>query len=265
MLTKSLLTKVLLVKDNPEVTDGKEAFESTRVRRSSSFGDRFQSATNPDFRAWAFDLDNTLYPHHCNLFAQIDVRMGGFIADKLNLPPAEARRLQKGLLQDYATTLQGLVSRYGIDAREFLSFVHDIDYGCVPANPRLASVLASLPGRKIVFTNATTRHAERVLERLRIPRECFDCFLDIAAMNFQPKPHRDSYEALLVRCEVEDPREVVMFDDLPSNLRTAHELGIATVLIDTPSRYGRFAGDERYIDAVAENVESFLEDALGFS
>ena len=185
--------------------------------------------------------------------------MGGFIADKLDLPPDEARRLQKGLLQDYATTLQGLTSRYGIDAREFLSFVHDIDYACVSANPRLASVLASLPGRKIVFTNATTSHAERVLERLQVPRECFDHFLDITAMDFQPKPHRACYESLLEHCRVENPREVVMFDDLPSNLKTAHELGIATVLIDTPSRFGRFAGYERYVDNVAENVESFLE------
>ncbi len=225
-------------------------------------GDRFCSASNPDIRAWAFDLDNTLYHHECNLFEQIDRRMGGFIAEKLDLAADEARRLQKGLLQDYATTLEGLTSRYGIDAREFLSFVHDIDYSCIPANPRLAGVLGSLPGRKIVFTNATTCHAERVLERLGVPCDYFDHFLDIVAMNFLPKPHRVCYEMLLVHCRVEDPREVVMFDDLSSNLRTAHELGIATVLIDTPLRFGRFAGDERYIDGVASSVEGFLEELL---
>ena len=31
--------------------------------------------------AWVFDLDNTLYPADCNLFAQIDRRMGEFIAE----------------------------------------------------------------------------------------------------------------------------------------------------------------------------------------
>ena len=25
-----------------------------------------------DVREWVFDLDNTLYPRHCDLFAQID-------------------------------------------------------------------------------------------------------------------------------------------------------------------------------------------------
>ena len=29
---------------------------------------------------WIFDLDNTLYPAECNLFAQVDHRMGEFIA-----------------------------------------------------------------------------------------------------------------------------------------------------------------------------------------
>ncbi|MEM7192016.1 MAG: hypothetical protein AAF405_03955, partial [Pseudomonadota bacterium] len=32
---------------------------------------------------WVFDLDNTLYPAECNLFAQIDHRMGAFIAENL--------------------------------------------------------------------------------------------------------------------------------------------------------------------------------------
>jgi FMN phosphatase YigB (HAD superfamily) len=34
---------------------------------------------DPD--VWLFDLDNTLYPARCNLFAQIDVRIGRYISD----------------------------------------------------------------------------------------------------------------------------------------------------------------------------------------
>ena len=30
---------------------------------------------------WVFDLDNTLYPHHTNLFAQIDVKMTAYVAE----------------------------------------------------------------------------------------------------------------------------------------------------------------------------------------
>ena len=33
-------------------------------------------------RIWVFDLDNTLYPAECNLFAEVDHRMGDFIAKR---------------------------------------------------------------------------------------------------------------------------------------------------------------------------------------
>ena len=29
-----------------------------------------------DIDTWVFDLDNTLYPHHVNLWQQVDVRIG---------------------------------------------------------------------------------------------------------------------------------------------------------------------------------------------
>ena len=29
--------------------------------------------------SWIFDLDNSLYPHSCNLFELIDLRMGEYI------------------------------------------------------------------------------------------------------------------------------------------------------------------------------------------
>jgi putative hydrolase of the HAD superfamily len=49
-------------------------------------------------RIWIFDLDNTLYPGECNLFAQVDHRMGEFIARHLEVPYYWARHLQKKLL-----------------------------------------------------------------------------------------------------------------------------------------------------------------------
>ena len=44
---------------------------------------------------WIFDLDNTLYPAECNLFAQVDQKMGEFIARYLGVPFDYARHLQK--------------------------------------------------------------------------------------------------------------------------------------------------------------------------
>ena len=44
---------------------------------------------------WLFDLDNTLYPAHCDLFAQIDQRMGTFISGFLGVDSARAREVQR--------------------------------------------------------------------------------------------------------------------------------------------------------------------------
>ena len=60
--------------------------------------------------AWVFDLDNTLYPADCNLFAQIDTRMGDFIADRFGVSHEEAQRMRKTYYYQYGTTLAGLDS-----------------------------------------------------------------------------------------------------------------------------------------------------------
>ncbi len=44
---------------------------------------------------WVFDLDNTLYPHHLNLWQQVDVRIRDYIVGFLKITPEEAFRLQK--------------------------------------------------------------------------------------------------------------------------------------------------------------------------
>ena len=40
---------------------------------------------------WIFDLDNTLYPASCNLFAEVDQRMGAYIAKAIGVPFEHAR------------------------------------------------------------------------------------------------------------------------------------------------------------------------------
>ena len=63
---------------------------------------------DPD--VWLFDLDNTLYPAKCNLFAQIDVRIGRYIADWLKVDVDEARRVQKQYWREHGTSMRGPTS-----------------------------------------------------------------------------------------------------------------------------------------------------------
>ena len=42
-----------------------------------------------DVETWVFDLDNTLYPHHLNLWHQVDERIRDYI---VGFPEGHARR-----------------------------------------------------------------------------------------------------------------------------------------------------------------------------
>ena len=180
--------------------------------------------------AWVFDLDNTLYPADCNLFAQIDRRMGEFIATSFDLPLEEAQRLRETYYYEHGTTLAGLVRLHGTSPHAFLDYVHDIDLSAVLPSPELAAALQALPGRKFIFTNGSRKHAEAVAGRLGVSGH-FEDICDIHALEYiHPKPKREAYERFTSTHGVVAAR-AAMFDDLPHNLETAHLFGMTTVLV----------------------------------
>lgn len=225
-----------------------------------------------DIDTWVFDLDNTLYPPHTNLFAQVDARMGGFISELLGVDLAEARRLQKGYYRDYGTTLRGLMTEHGIDPHAFLSYVHDIDHSPIEPDPALGAVLAELPGRKFVLTNGSRAHAEAIIARLGIA-EHFEDLFDIVAARFEPKPAATAYERFVAQHAI-TPGRAAMFEDLPRNLAVPKALGMRTVLVvprDGAPEGARAswedegAGD-RHIDHVTDDLAGFLlaiREAMG--
>ena len=182
-----------------------------------------------NINAWVFDLDNTLYPTDYNLFHQIDVRMTGFIQRVLNVDKDEAFRLQKDYLGEYGTTLSGLMNRHNIPPDEFLEFVHDIDVTVLSPDPDLAAAIDALPGRKFIFTNGTTVHADRVSERLGV-RHLFTDMFDIVAANYIPKPNADIYPTMTERFGI-NANQAVFFEDMARNLAPAHKIGMQTVLV----------------------------------
>ena len=158
---------------------------------------------------WVFDLDNTLYPEHSNLFDQIDKRMTTYVARLMNLERDEARKIQKDFYHRHGTTLRGLMLEQEIDADEFLEFVHDIDHTPIDPNPELGLAIKALPGRKLIYTNGSRKHAEAVANRLGIA-EHFEDIFDIvdkfshplAQLRYtflQPKETNQKYSAALYR------------------------------------------------------------------
>jgi putative hydrolase of the HAD superfamily len=212
-----------------------------------------------DFAAidtWIFDLDNTLYPASCNLFDQIHRRMGEFISDLLAVDLAEAKRLQKIYFREHGTTLRGLMNVHNIDPTAFLDHVHQIDLSPVPADVALAAALAALPGRKLIFTNGTVRHAENILSHLGIA-EHFVGLFDIADCNYVPKPDPAGYAELVRRFGI-DPSRAVMIEDMAKNLAPAAALGMTTVWVRGSIDWAREGAEADYVHYVAETLTPWL-------
>ncbi len=214
-------------------------------------------------RDWVFDLDNTLYPHHSNLFSQIDVKMTAYVMELLQLPREEARKLQKDLYREFGTTMNGLINRHGIDPDDFLEKVHDIDYSWLAPDPSLGDAIRALPGRKFIFTNGDRRHAERAARQLGI-LDHFDEIFDIVAAGLSPKPARETYDKFANLHRVAGP-DAAMFEDLARNLAVPKALGMTTVLVvprnfePTFSEYWeRDADDEDDVDFVTDDLAAFL-------
>jgi putative hydrolase of the HAD superfamily len=214
---------------------------------------------------WVFDLDNTLYPHHLNLWQQVDERIRDYIVQFLHVGKDEAFRMQKDYYRRYGTTMRGLMTEHGLQPDDFLDFVHQIDHSPLVPNPALGAAIAKLPGRKLIMTNGTRRHAEAVMQRLEIDRH-FDEVFDIAAADHEPKPLPQVYDRFLARHGV-DPRRSAMFEDLARNLEVPHGLGMTTVLVVPEGAREVLREDwelegrnARHVDHVTDDLARFLEE-----
>ena len=215
-------------------------------------------------RVWVFDLDNTLYPAECNLFAQVDHRMGEFIAKYLGVPYPYARHLQKTYYRQFGTTLAGLMKVHKMNPDAFLDYVHDIDLAPVPEHPELAEAIARLPGRKLIFTAGSRRHAENVAGKLGV-LHLFEDICDIVATGFVPKEQAAAYDHF-IRAHGVEPAEAAMFEDMPHNLLPAHTIGMTTVLVhssymDHPAqlKIRHWSEPPEHVHHMTENLRHFLE------
>ena len=217
---------------------------------------------------WVFDLDNTLYPAECDLFAQIDYKMTAFVSEMLSLPPVEARRIQKQYYAEHGTTLNGLMTVHGLDPAHFLEYVHDIDLTPVPFLAGLRTAIDALPGEKYVFTNGSRGHADRVVEKLGLTG-AFDAHFAIEDTQYEPKPRKIAFDRFHDRFGI-DPKTSVMFEDLSRNLKAAHSLGYTTVLVHSDkdwshepegARPGGAGDQDDHIHFLTDCLTTFLKTA----
>ena len=204
---------------------------------------------------WVFDLDNTLYPPECEYMALIEGRMTAFVQREIGLGRDDALALQKRYLHEHGTTLAGLMAHHGVNPIAFLDEVHEVAMDRLTPDPALLAALKRLPGRRLVFTNGGSKHAERVLERLQIA-DLFEDVFHLEAADFVPKPAQATYEAL-VRAHAVDPRAAAFFEDSERNLKPAAVLGMATVRVGAHAALST----ADFVDHRTEKLPPFLTDA----
>ena len=178
-----------------------------------------------------FDLDETLYPRHAGVMQQISVLMNRYIVERLGLTEEGAHALRRRYWEQYGTTLAGLRVNYHIDEREFLAYVHNLpveDY-LIP-NGELDATLSRIPLEKVVFTNASREHAQRVLDVLGIASH-FTRIFDITDLDYICKPNPQAYRRLIELLNVR-AEECILVEDMARNLTPAKALGMRTVLVD---------------------------------
>ena len=206
---------------------------------------------------WIFDLDNTLYSGKTKVFEQVDKKMSEYISKKLNVSTAEAKEIQKNYFHEYNTTLNGMIKNHKIDADEFLEFVHNIDIDFLKKDLILGEELKKLDGKKIIFTNASRKHALNVTKRIGIDHY-FDDIFDIIDSEFVPKPAIQSYKKLVEKHKI-DPKLCVFVEDIARNLKPAYEMGMKTVWIENDEPWAKKFSDGDFIDFKTNNLSEFLK------
>ena len=212
------------------------------------------------FQNWIFDLDNTMYDINLGLFKKISNRITDFIMSKYSLDIDQAKKIQKEYYLKYGLTLRGLIVEKKLEPEEFLDYVHDVEHPELKKNDQLISKIRILEGKKIIFTNATSKHAKKILNILELEHD-FDQIIDIKDLEYIPKPDKRSYKKLLecLNLNKENLDKTIFFEDTVKNLIPAKELGITTVWMKNSINEKDYMKNCNFIDYSFNNLNEFLD------
>lgn len=182
-------------------------------------------------KIWIFDLDDTLHNASAHIFPVMNQSMTQYIMDHLEMDETEAHALRRHYWRIYGATLKGLVHHHKTDPHHFLHETHKLEnlHEMVIQVKRLRHLIKSLPGRKLVFTNAPRSYALRVLDLLGIA-DLFEIIFSVESTKFHAKPSVRGFKALLNTINASPENCIMLEDSLPA-LMTAKKLGMKTIWI----------------------------------
>jgi pyrimidine 5'-nucleotidase len=183
------------------------------------------------FNTLFFDLDETLYPASCGLWLLIRERINAFLKERMGFPPEQIDGLREQYFREYGTTLRGLQANFSVDMDDYLAFVHNVPLEAhLHPDPVLRDVIAGLPIRKFIFTNADCAHAARVTKALGLDG-LWDGCIDVHVLAPFCKPMPGAFDLALKAAGSPDPRSCALLDDQPRITRAARSLGMYTILV----------------------------------
>jgi putative hydrolase of the HAD superfamily len=157
------------------------------------------------------DLDETVYPRDNGVLRRIDARINSFMTERLGIAAADVDAERLALRDRFGTTMRGLTERFTLDLDEYLRHCHGVDLSDLLApDPRLRALLARIPVRKAVLTNAPRAHARQVLDLLGIADQ-MEVVLALEDLGYAPKPAATAYATALERLGV--PADACLFVD----------------------------------------------------
>lgn len=218
-----------------------------------------------------FDLDNTLYPRESGLMQEIGRRIQVWLCDYLKLTWEEATVQRRVYLHRYGTTLGGLMAEHDVDARDYLTFVHDIPVGeYLESSPSLSAMLDTILLRRAIYTNATSTYGQRVLHALGVA-DRFERVIGIEEVGLRTKFQCEAYEQALALLDARGP-ECIMVEDSVGNLQPAKELGLTTVWVREdgstarphvgPGAHGEGAMRGKHAETTEKHVDFVVENVL---
>jgi len=204
---------------------------------------------------WIFDLDLTLYGPEANIMAQVRDRIALFVEKHFNIGSDEAHKIRHTYWKKYGTTLGGLMAENKVEPNGYLDFVHDVDMDLLRPDADLRRQITSLPGRKIIFTNADAPYAERVLAARGLDN-LFEDIFDIHRMQHLPKPAAASYDSLCAQLDI-NPARALFVEDSAHNLVPAKVLGMTTIWVNHGTE-AVSSDTEQYIDQEIADLNDWL-------
>lgn len=246
-----------------------------------------------------FDLDATLYPHTTGYEAFIIQKIYDFMVDKLGVPREKVVEEQQRIFSLFGQTLRGIraprelggLGRTDFDLQSYWDEIRGTERDqarYLSLDPGVESLIRGLKAtgkaRLWVFTNADEKNGQIALECI-LGREAASMFEGVFGAFFLgeslAKPSKEAFLKVFEKmglptgddaASVEARRNVIMFEDSASNLKTAKELGIGTVWV-TGGRHrhlsarwhGQGASDHVAVPELTAEKESKLKAKYPFA